>query len=157
MKKSLYERMNFLAIFSGNLDEFFRVRYPAVIALSALNEKTRIKASIAITNDITEKIQTEVNRQLEIFGALLTKEIIPALKKSGIVFYYNSPIRIEHLLEVKEIFLSNVLAFIQPILLNGNSNRAFIPANNQLYFLVTLKEPGQVTLKKDIINIPSNK
>ena len=154
---ALYERMNFLAIFSGNLDEFFRVRYPAVIALSALNEKTRIKASIAITNDITEKIQTEVNRQLGLFGAVLTEEIIPALKKNGIVFYYNSPIRLEHLLEVKEIFLSNVLAFIQPTLLSGNSSKAFIPVNNQLYFLVTLKEPGQGTLKQAIINIPSNK
>ena len=50
----LYERMKFLSIFSSNLDEFFRVRYPAVLALSGLNEKTRIKASIEMTEDIAE-------------------------------------------------------------------------------------------------------
>jgi polyphosphate kinase len=154
---ALSERMKFISIFSGNLDEFFRVRYPAVIALSRLNEKTRIKANIEMTDDIAEKIQNEINRQLELFGAILTMEIIPELKRNGIFFYYNNPIRPEHICEIKEIFLSNVLAFIQPIFLEGNSNHAFMPENNQLYFVVTLKEPDQDMFKQAIVNIPSNK
>ncbi len=155
-KVDLFDRMKFLSIFSSNLDEFFRVRYPAVIALSRLNEKTRAKAGIGLTEDIAEKIQQEVNRQLDIFGSILTKEIIPELKKNGIVFYYNTPIRAEHIREVKEIFLSNVLAFIQPILIEGENN-SFMPENNQLYFVVTLKEMDQGTLKQAMVNIPSNK
>ncbi|MEO6540424.1 MAG: polyphosphate kinase 1 [Ferruginibacter sp.] len=154
---ALYDRMKFLSIFSSNLDEFFRVRYPAVIALSRLNEKTRVKAGIAVTEDIAEKIQQEVNRQLDFFGATLTQEIIPELKKNGIIFYYNTPIRAEHIREIKEIFLANVLAFIQPILIEGDSNNSFIPENNQLYFVVTLKEVNQGTLKHAIVNIPSGK
>jgi len=154
---ALYERMKFLSIFSSNLDEFFRVRYPVVIALSKLKEKTRKKAGPEITEDIAEKIQHEINRQLELFGTILTQEIIPELKNNGIVFYYNSPIRTEHIPEIKEIFLSHVLAFIQPILLEGDSNHAFKPENNQLYFVVTLKEKEHGTLKQAIINIPSNK
>ena len=153
---ALYERMKFLSIFSSNLDEFFRVRYPAVLALSGLNEKTRIKASIEMTEDIAEKIQHEVNNQLGLFGSILTQEIIPALKKNGIVFYYNAPIRPEHTREIKEIFLSHILAFIQPIFLEGN-NHNFLPENNQLYFIVTLKEINQGTLKQAIVNIPSGK
>lgn len=152
----LFERMKFLSIFSSNLDEFFRVRYPAVIALSRLNEKTRLKASVEVTDDIAEKIQLEVNRQLEFFGAALTQEIIPELKNNGIGFYYNSPIRSEHQREIKEIFLSNVLAFIQPILIDDKSSH-FMPENNQLYFVVTLKEKDQGTLKQAIVNIPSGK
>jgi polyphosphate kinase len=153
---ALYERMKFLSIFSSNLDEFFRVRYPSVIALSALKEKTRIKAGIAVTENTGEKIQDEVNRQLEYFGAILTQEIIPELKENNIVFYYNSTIRQEHLPEIKEIFLSHVLAFLQPVLLEGNSSPVFLPENNQLYFVVTLKEPGD-GFKQAIVNIPSNK
>ena len=152
----LYERLKFLSIFSSNLDEFFRVRYPSVIALSKLDKKTRMKAGTG-SEDIPEKIQIEINRQLDTFGAILLNEIIPELKNNDIVFYYNSEIRIEHLAEIKEIFLSHVLSFIQPIFLDGNSAQTFLPANNYLYFVVSLKESNDGLLKQAIINIPSNK
>lgn len=156
-KVALFERMNFLSIFSRNLDEFFRVRYPSVIALSRIKEKTRIKASIAPTDNLAEKIQNEVNRQLVYFGSVLTQEIIPELKENGIVFYYNSTISPEHSDEIKEIFLSNILAFIQPVFLEPGTKQSFIPENNQLYFVVSLKEQNQGILKQAIVNIPSNK
>jgi polyphosphate kinase len=153
----LYERLKFLSIFSSNLDEFFRVRYPSVIALSKLDRKTRMQVSLGSTEDIPEKTQNEINRQLEIFGSILLKEIIPELKDTGIIFYYNSGIRQEHIAEVKEIFLSNVLSFIQPIFLDGNNANSFLPENNQLYLVVSLKENNQGLLKQAIVNIPSNK
>ncbi len=153
----LYERLKFLSIFSSNLDEFFRVRYPSVIALSKLNNKTRLKASRGATEDLAEKIQNEINRQLDIYGSILLKDIIPELKENRIIFYYNSEIKAEHIPEVKEIFLSHVLSFIQPIFLDGNTTNAFIPENNHLYFVVSLKENNQGLLKQAIINIPSHK
>jgi polyphosphate kinase len=153
----LFERMKFLSIFSSNLDEFFRVRYPAVIALSRLKEKTKLKASIETTDDIAEKIQLEVNRHLNIFGSTLTQEIIPELKNNGIVFYYDTLINSSHTREIKELFLSHVLAFIQPVFIEDNSNQAFMPENNQLYFVVTLQEVDHGALKQAIVNIPSGK
>ena len=97
----LYERMKFLAIFSSNLDEFFRVRYPSVIAFSKIKEKTRNKASVVMAEDTAEKIQNEINRQLRYFSDVLTEDIIPALKENGILFYYNSNIMPEHKKEIK--------------------------------------------------------
>src|ERR1051326_3701961 len=99
----LYERMKFLSIFSSNLDEFFRIRYPYIVAFSKLNRKTQQQVNMGLNEDIPAKIQTEINRQLEIFGNILKKEVIPALRENGIVFYYNAPIRKEHLAEIKEI------------------------------------------------------
>src|SRR5690348_12945281 len=74
----LYERLKFLAIFSSNLDEFFRVRYPSVIALEKLKKKTQKQANPAADEDIVEKVQTEINTQLNYFGKILNEQIIPA-------------------------------------------------------------------------------
>ena len=151
-----YERLKFLAIFSSNLDEFFRIRYPGIAALSVLNKKTR-KAAQGTGEDISEKVQDEINRQLSFFGTILHAEILPLLRLNGIIFYYDSPIRSEHLPEIREIFLSHVLSFIQPIYLDGKNKKNFLPKNNQLYFVVTLQEPNGTILKQAIVNIPSEK
>ncbi len=153
----LFERMKFLSIFSSNLDEFFRVRYPAVVTLSKLNNKIKAKASINNTDDLAEKIQAQVNHHLNEFGRILTKEIIPLLDQNGIVFYYNADIKEAHKKEIKEIFFCKVLAFLQPVFLNGNDGHHFLPENNQLYFVVTMQESDGTTLKQAVVNIPSNK
>ncbi|KAA9040653.1 polyphosphate kinase 1 [Ginsengibacter hankyongi] len=151
----LYERLKFLSIFSSNLDEFFRVRYPEVIALSLLGKKTRKEIHESDKN-VVEKIQDEINRQLDFFGSILHNEILPSLKQNGIIFYYNETIRIEHLPEIREIFLSNILSFIQPIYLDGKSEKGFMPENNKLYLVITLEDING-TLKQAIVNIPSEK
>jgi polyphosphate kinase len=153
----LYERLKFLAIFSSNLDEFFRVRYPSVIALEKLKKKTQKQANPAADEDIVEKVQTEINTQLNYFGKILNEQIIPALKDNGIIFYYNTPILEAHQAEIREIFLSEVLSFIQPIILDGSNDKNFIPENNKLYLLVILKDAGKETLTHAIVNIPSEK
>src|SRR5687768_297297 len=84
-KVPLYERLKFLSIFSSNLDEFFRVRYPSVIALSKLDKKTRKQLTPGNTEDISEKIQNEINRQLNLFGSILHDQIIPELKENNII------------------------------------------------------------------------
>jgi polyphosphate kinase len=151
-----YERLKFLSIFSSNLDEFFRVRYPEIVALSVLNKKTR-KAAQGTSENIDEKVQDEINRQLNFFGSILHTEILPLLKENGIIFYYDAPIHNEHLPEIREIFLSDILSFIQPIYLDGKTKKSFIPVNNQLYFVVTLQEHNDGILKQAIVNIPSEK
>ncbi|MDB5193204.1 MAG: polyphosphate kinase 1, partial [Segetibacter sp.] len=153
----LFERIKFLSIFSSNLDEFFRVRFPSVFALTKLKAKTQQKVTVAFNDNIPEEMQAEVNRQLDIFGAVLTHEIIPALKQNEIIFYYNQSIRKAHIPEIREIFLSQVLTFIQPIFLEGNFSTKFIPENNQLYLIVSIKGDDGVSQRHAVINIPSNK
>jgi polyphosphate kinase len=152
----LYERLKFLSIFSSNLDEFFRVRYPEIIALSILSKKTR-KEIPGSDKNIAEKVQDEINNQLDFFGSILHDQIIPLLQQNGIIFYYDTSIRKEHLPEIRELFLSNILSFIQPIYLDGQSEKNFLPENNKLYFVITLQENNEGILKQAIVNIPSEK
>jgi polyphosphate kinase len=151
----LFERLKFLSIFSSNLDEFFRVRYPAIMAIMNLKKKTRKALAGEWSADILEKIQAEVTRQFEEFGAILMKEILPALKENGIHLYYNEPLREEHRKQVTDIFFTYVLSFIQPLLLDGKKN--FNPENNQLYLAIALKRPGEELIRHAIVNIPSDK
>ena len=151
----LFERLKFLSIFSSNLDEFFRVRYPAVIAFSALKNKMQKKISSESGEEILEKIQNEIIRQFEEFGQILLNQILPSLRENGIYLYYGEPIKPEHSDEIAEIFVSEVLSFIQPILLDGKNK--FHPENNQLYFTVSLKKPGEELIRHAIVNIPSDK
>lgn len=152
----LFERIKFLSIFSSNLDEFFRVRYPSVFALTKLSSKTQAQAGVGYNDDVPGKMQNEINRQLDVFGSILHEDIIPALKEEGIIFYYKSEIRPEHIAETKEIFLSQVLSFIQPIYLEGNFKTQFIPENNHLYLVVTIKGVDELSQRHAVINIPSD-
>ena len=153
----LYERLRFLSIFSSNLDEFFRVRYPIVAAFSKLNKKTIKKESFLSEEDFTEKIQHFINTQLNEFGNILINELIPALKEKGIYFYYNKPLLPQHVAEAKQIFLSRVLSFIQPVFLSAESAYDFLPENNHLYFIVTLTNSHKNMVRHVSINIPSHK
>jgi len=64
----LRERINFLSIFSSNLDEFYRVRMPALMTFSKIKgEKTQAIA-------VLEQATTTIRKQQEIFGQLLSKE-----------------------------------------------------------------------------------
>ncbi|RYE27102.1 MAG: hypothetical protein EOP48_34685 [Sphingobacteriales bacterium] len=153
----LYERLKFLGIFSSNLDEFFRVRYPVIVALSKLDKKTRHRSNLMNKADVQGLVHTTINEQLNRFGEILCTELIPSLKEKDIYFYYNEPIKEAHIPEVKEIFLSNVLSFIQPVYLGADTGNNFLPANNQLYFIVSLRLKESEGLKHVAINIPSAK
>ncbi len=152
----LYERLKFLAIFSSNLTEFFRVRYAEVIAISVLKMKTQ-KAIENFEENIIEKLQEEIKKQLILFGDILREKILPDLRKEGIIFYYEMTIRKEHLQEIREIFLSDILSFIQPVYLDDKVKKDFFPENNHLYFVVALNDDFKGILHYAIVNIPSVK
>lgn len=140
----LLERLKFLSIFSSNLDEFFRVRVPAIQSVNKI-EKKRNKLIIANINDI-------VYAQQEIFGTLLEEKIVPQLKSEGIHVVYNEPIPEIIQQQVINYFLHHLAAFIKIIFLK--TGQSFFPENNKLYFVVTLEEKK----KEDIafVNIPSD-
>ena len=153
----LMERMKFLSIFSSNLDEFFRVRFPAIAALSGLNSKIRKRTIPPTSKNLVKQVKQTVEKQLNEFGSILRNQLLPALEASGTVLYYDQPVKEVHENEVREIFLSSVLSFIQPLFVNEDFIKNFVPENDKPYFLVTIKQPGIAITRHAVVNIPSDK
>jgi len=74
----LYERIKFLAIFSSNLDEFFKVRVSAIRQIKQLNKPLR-KKLLTRPNKLLKAIKKEVDAQQIAFGRIFNEELIPAL------------------------------------------------------------------------------
>jgi polyphosphate kinase len=152
----LYSRISFLSIFSSNLDEFFRVRMPAIFAFTSIEaKKTGIRDEYP--KDLVQQVQDMVHKQLEEFGDILSKQIIPELKDHHICLYYGEPISPEHAETIREYFLSKVLSFLQPILLQKENQANVFLENNALYFVVEIEsheQPGKHQYA--LLNIPSS-
>ncbi|SFW88533.1 polyphosphate kinase 1 [Chitinophaga sancti] len=154
----LYERIRFLSIFSSNLDEFFRVRMPAVMAVNKLvRENPDVAGEETLSTDTLPIIQQEINRQLGEFGATLTQQLLPALSDNRIDLYYNQEILPSHLAPMREYFQTKIQGFLQPFWLDQKKPKDAFLENNQLYLVVSLSpenEPDR--LQYAVVNIPSS-
>lgn len=147
----LLEQIKFLSIYSSNLDEFYRVRMPVLLALSKLSLKE--KNNISIPLDLLDNANRMIHEQQETYGQILKEGIIPKLKENQIDFVYGKDIPAQLHDEISNYFLSQILAFLQPIDLETDQS-SFFPNNNELYFLINLTVAGEE--KTVVLNIPSN-
>lgn len=79
----LLERLRFLAIYSDNLDEFYRVRVAALRQYGRLKKNTQSALAVLPEKELN-KIQKTVDAQLSRFGRIFTQELLPALRREGI-------------------------------------------------------------------------
>src|SRR5690606_36268163 len=82
-RNKLYERIKFLAIFSSNLDEFFRVRVSDIRQIKKIEKPLR-KKLISKPNRVLKEIKIQVDIQQNEFGKIFNDEIIPQLALEGI-------------------------------------------------------------------------
>ncbi len=148
----LFERIKFLSIYSSNLDEFYRVRIPSLMALKKINKK-EAEGSF-VYQHILDKIQHIVDDQQHLFGSIMIEKILPSLKKENIHLLYNELLPKSIHPEITHYFYTEVLAFIQ-IIDMGAKETEFFPENNKLYKLVPIEtSPGEHRLF--VLNIPSD-
>jgi len=141
----LLDRLRFLSIYSTNLDEFYRVRMPALKALSKIGHDAE---------HILEDANCTIKGQQEQFGKLLTTEILPRLKAAGIHLYYNEPLPEELRVLANQYFFDRVAGYIQLVHIKRKTTD-FFPINNKIYMLVIFTGKNG---KEDwtILNVPSD-
>ena len=152
----LMERIKFLAIFSSNLDEFFRVRVAHLRSLERLGKKTIRELDFEPKIVLSEIISIIKNQQSE-FVNLLNNVIIPELKLNQIYILRRLDLNEEQKNFIENYFLNNLLPFVQPVLLIKNKIRPFLN-NGSLYISLWMKDKNSQNTNNQyaIIKLPSD-
>ena len=152
----LMERIKFLAIFSSNLDEFFRVRVAHLRSFERLGKKTIRELDFEPKIVLAEIISIIKNQQSE-FVNLLNNVIIPELKLNQIYILRRLDLNEEQKNFIENYFLNNLLPFVQPVLLIKNKIRPFLN-NGSLYISLWMKDKNSQNTNNQyaIIKLPSD-
>lgn len=145
----LYDRMKFLAIFSSNLDEYFRVRVSQLRQMKRVKKSIRKKLALKPSR-ITKQIIEEVKKQQNQFGDIYKKQIIPELAANNIFLLEADHYDQKQKAFAEDYFKENIQQHLDPILVNLNEENELFLKNSILYFLVTFKDENKLA----IVNIP---
>lgn len=145
----LLERLRFIAIYSSNLDEFFRVRVADIRNIIQIDKKKIYKKIEFSPKETLSEIHKEVEQQLDQFGKTF-REILKKLEvKNLIICTSQDEIPTSLSFDLLHYFKTQIAAYIKVIPLGGK--RLFID-NQCIYLAVRFASGGEA-----LINIPSDK
>jgi polyphosphate kinase len=136
----LLERVNFLSIFSSNLDEFFMVRVAGL--------KRRLATGLAVKSpsglspkEVLTKISEEAH-ELQLAHAKLFLEVIePELEKHGINLVRWNELRDDEKLSLQDYFQSHICPVLTPLAVDPAHPFPYI-SGLSLNLAVVLQNPG---------------
>lgn len=151
----LYERLKFLAIFSSNLDEFFRVRVASLRSLLVLKQKQQKELKFN-PEKLIYKVHKTVNTQQEEFGSIY-RNIISDLKQHRVYLVNETELNDVQKVFVNDFFEDSVKPLLTPVVLTKDKTKPFLQ-NGHLYFAVELfvKYEQESLGHYGIVEIPSD-
>jgi polyphosphate kinase len=139
-KMHLLERVNFLSIFSSNLDEFFMVRVAGL--------KRRLATGLAVKSPSglsPKEVLTKISEQaheLQLAHAQLFLEVIePELEKHGINLVRWNELRDDEKLSLQDYFQSHIFPVLTPLAVDPAHPFPYI-SGLSLNLAVVLQNPG---------------
>ncbi len=152
----LLERIKFLAIYSSNLGEFFRVRIANHRNVMRASKKSRKKLGYKSSSVLKELLKIIYEQLLE-FSSIFENQIIPELKEHKINLLTRKGLNEKQLTFIEEFYMDNLLPFVQPVFLDKHKIKPFLQSGS-LYLILHMedKEDPLKLPKYAIVNIPSN-
>ncbi|WP_235298957.1 polyphosphate kinase 1 [Portibacter marinus] len=150
----LLERIKFMAIYSSNLDEFFRVRVANHRNLMRAGKKTKRELEFA-PEALLKQILDKVNRQQEEISSIFENQFIPELEQNGIRVLRRLDLNEEQKAFVEDYFNQNLLPFVQPVLLVEDKIKPFLN-NASLYLAIHMRDRSNDKVNYAIVKIPSD-
>nr|WP_325289491.1 RNA degradosome polyphosphate kinase [uncultured Bacteroides sp.] len=153
----LYERINFISIYSSNLEEFYKIRVADHKAI-ATGKTPEDEESVQSAIELVDEINREVNRQLEDRIRIYETKILPALRKHHIIFYQSQQVEDFHREFVNRFFREEIFPYLAPVPVTKNRIISFL-RDNRLYLAVRLyrKEMPDAKPEYFVMKLPYSK
>jgi len=149
----LLERLNFLIIFSRNLDEFFEIRVASL--LQQINLSTQVTGPDGMPlAEVLQQISKVVHEAVEEQYKILNYTILPQLQGHGVHYIQHTDILEKHKAWIKDYFYSEVQPVVTPISLDPAHPFPRL-ANKSLNFIVTLEGKDAFGREIDLAIVPA--
>jgi polyphosphate kinase len=148
----LIDRVKFLAIFSSNLDEFYRVRVATLTRLANLNEKSKTLLGYN-PKKVLNQIKTLVVKQEKKFNNLYENIIVKQLAEEKIFILNEKQLNVARGAFVKKHFREKLLSTLVPIMLDDHMPMPELH-DRAIYFFVKLTKGKKNRLA--LIELPGN-
>jgi polyphosphate kinase len=152
----LLERLKFLAIYSSNLDEFFRVRVANHRSLARADKATKKTLDFNPEDVLNELLNLANKHQLE-FSNIFENMILPELRKNNIQIISRKNLSKEQIEFIDTYFNDNMLPFVQPVVLVGKKVKPFLN-DGALYLALHMhsKDVPKPISEYALVKIPSD-
>ena len=151
----LYERINFISIYSSNLEEFYKVRVAShkAVASGGRSEDETVEEAHAIIHKITDRVNAQLEDRIRIYEG----NILPALRRNHIIFYQDRHELGEiHRQYIQRFFKEEVFPFLQPVQVDKERVQIFL-RDRRLYLAVRAFEKESRLTEYFIIKMPYSK
>lgn len=121
----LYERINFVSIYSSNLEEFYKIRVAEHKAIASGGHSDDITQEEA--KHLIHQITEVVNEQMEDRIRIYERKLIPALREQQHVVFYQSKQEVEpvHTEFIRNFFKEEIFPYLQPVPVCKNRIKTF--------------------------------
>ncbi|MFL5382532.1 MAG: polyphosphate kinase 1 [Longimicrobiaceae bacterium] len=148
----LLERVRFLSIFGGNLDEFFRVRV-AGYKREVVQGSTKLSLDGVAPREQLDAVGTRARRLADAAYRLLFDRLLPELREHGIEVVRRSALDAEERAQLREYYDAEVHALVTP--LAAGPGHPFPHIRNQRPSLVALlREPLTGSERLGVVELP---
>lgn len=134
----LIERLNFLLIFSRNLDEFFEIRVAGLLQKLSFDATSISTTDGALVEDVLKTISDICHQAVEKQYRILNEDLFPALAAENIRFLKRDELNAEQSAWLKQYFKEQVLPVLTPISLDPAHPFPRL-VNKSLNFIVSLE------------------
>lgn len=138
----IYERINFIAIYTSNLEEFYKVRvaeHRAVAQGAKVSEDADREEAVALLGQIISETTRQLSERTRIFEQM----IVPTLRRNNIVFYQHvDEVEEAHKEYLRRYFTDEIFPYLQPMPIQRGVVSTFL-RDNRLYMAMRLRREGQ--------------